>query len=77
MPSPLPPVIFSDAKQDFFIQKNPKEPWHVESEEDCERMLCGLFISVNGSYRVASKWGQLKCPDCWMTYERRRRTVFA
>lgn len=49
----------------------------MESEEDCEVMLCGKFISVDmASIKVASSWGPLKCSDCWIILERMRRTVF-
>lgn len=72
----VPAWILNPRKQDFFIQERPKEPWHCESEDDCETMLCGLRISVNGTYRVSNNWGPLKCADCWMVRERQKRTVF-
>ena len=72
----LPSWIINPRKQDFFVQEKPKEPWHVESEENCEYMLCGLFISVEVSARVSANGGPLKCADCWMRLERKRRTVF-
>ncbi len=76
MPEALPSWIRSPRKQDFFVQEKAKDPWHIESEEDCEWMLCGLFVSVNSNCRVSSTGGPIKCPDCWMILERTRRTVF-
>ena len=69
--------VISGRQQDFFIQDKPKGYWHVESEEHCEYMLCGYFISVEQmGVKIQNSWGPSKCPDCWMLYERRRRTVF-
>jgi hypothetical protein len=68
--------ILTPRRRDFFVQEKAKDSWHVESEEDCERMLCGYFISVDTSARVSATGGPLKCPDCWMILERNRRTVF-
>ena len=69
--------ILQDRKRDFFIQEVAKGPWHVESEEHCEVMLCGYVISVDApKAKIQNSWGPIKCPDCWMLYERKRRTVF-
>jgi hypothetical protein len=76
VPDRLPSWIINPRKQDFYVQQKSKDVWHVESEEDCERMLCGHFISVNESVKVSATGGPLKCPDCWMILERARRTVF-
>lgn len=73
----LPEWILNPRKQTFFIQAEPKGQWHVESEEHCEYMLCGLWIGVEGSkVKIQNSWGPTKCPDCWIIYERQRRTVF-
>ncbi len=72
----LPAWIINPRKQDFWVQEKSKLPWHVESEENCEMMLCGYFISVDASTQVSNTGGPLKCPDCWMILERMRRTVF-
>lgn len=58
----------------FFVQEAPKEPWHVETEEDCEVMLCGKVISVDSptakvQYRRGPRW----CPDCWIILQRLRK----
>jgi hypothetical protein len=54
----------------FFVQETTKERWHVETDENCEVMLCGKVISVDSSTaRVSHRWGQRKCPDCWMRLE--------
>lgn len=64
-------------RQEFFIQDSPKEAWHVESEDNCEIMLCGKFISVEKhGVRISASWGVLTCADCWMALERKQRTVF-
>ena len=56
--------------QDFFIQARLGEAWHVESEKDCEIMLCGKFISSdNMVVRIQSRWGTRKCSDCWIKLE--------
>lgn len=58
----------------FYIQAASKEPWHVESDENCEVMLCGTVISVDSwSARVAHRWGLRRCPDCWMLLEKQHR----
>lgn len=59
----------------FFIQEAPREPWHVESDENCELMLCGRFISVDLS-TVRIRAGNapsraLGCADCWMLLQKR------
>lgn len=60
-------------RQDFFIQAVPKGPWHVESPDNCEEMLCGMTITVDApNVRIQYRWGPKKCPDCFMIYERRR-----
>lgn len=77
MAKEVPPWIVNPRRQDFFVQAKPKEPWHIETEEDCERMLCGLIIGVELSMpRISNTGGPLKCLDCWMIRERMRRTVF-
>jgi hypothetical protein len=69
--------IFNSRKRTFFVQGEPKGLWHVESEEHCEYMLCGYFISVDAAkVKIQNNWGPRKCSDCWMLLERQRRTVF-
>jgi len=58
----------------FFVQEDFKEPWHVESDGNCEVMLCGKIISVNSmTARIRATWGQRRCPDCWVETERLQR----
>ena len=58
----------------FFVQAHAKEPWHVETDDNCEIMLCGKFISVDlASSKVQGSWGQRKCADCWMKLETTRK----
>lgn len=52
----------------FFVTEGPRQPSHVESNEDCERMLCGKIIPVDGTYTVQSWWGPKKCPDCFLLF---------
>jgi hypothetical protein len=55
------------TRDDFFVQEHSRAPWHVESEDDCERMLCGHWVSVdNASARVQTRWGPKRCPDCYV-----------
>ena len=68
--------ILSDRKRTFFVQAEPKGLWHVESDEHCEYMLCGYFISVDAAkVKIQSNWGPRKCSDCWMLLERQKRIV--
>lgn len=54
----------------FFVQEDAKEMWHVETDDNCERMLCGKFISINSkTARIQSQWGPRRCPDCWMRFQ--------
>jgi hypothetical protein len=57
----------------FFIQAAARGPWHVESDEDCEVMLCGAVILVTSRARIQNNWGPRKCPDCWMRLEELHR----
>lgn len=51
----------------FFVQEAPKEPWHVETDDNCEVMLCGKVISVDApSARIQQRRGPRWCTDCWM-----------
>lgn len=50
----------------FFVQSEPREPWHCESETDCTVMLCGVQIPLRGSVKVRHSWGVYRCLDCWM-----------
>jgi len=60
--------------QDFFIQEHLGEAWHVESEANCEVMLCEKWISSdNMSVRIQSRWGTRKCPECWIILEKVKR----
>lgn len=59
---------------EFWVQAAPKEPWHQETDEDCELMLCGLRISVDlVSSKVQSMPGPRRCADCWLEGEKLRR----
>lgn len=51
---------------DFFVQATSRAPWHVESDDDCERMLCGVVVPLESSARIQTRWGARKCPDCWV-----------
>lgn len=56
----------------FFVQERPGETWHCESDEDCERMLCGRVIPVDAAHsKIQYRWGPRKCPDCFLIFERR------
>lgn len=67
-------VYAPHTRQDFFIQESPREPWHVETRDNCEIMLCGISISIYASaVRVQYRWGPKKCPDCFIAFHQRRQ----
>jgi hypothetical protein len=54
----------------FFVQRQLREAWHVESDEDPTVMLCGYRIPLEGAtVKVQYRWGPRKCPDCWIEYQ--------
>jgi hypothetical protein len=54
----------------FYVQERRREPWHVESDEDCERMLCGLRISIESKgANISQIPGSRICADCWILLE--------
>lgn len=57
----------------FFIQETPRGEWHVESDEHCEYMLCGKFISVNADVRIKQSWGEKKCFTCFVRLKKRQQ----
>lgn len=57
----------------FFVQEVLKGPWHVESDDDCEAMLCGVVIPVDGPAKVQYRRGPRWCPDCWIILQRLRK----
>ena len=53
----------------FFVQEGDREPWHVETDDDCEVMLCGARIPVDSPYaKIQNWWGPKKCPDCYLRF---------
>lgn len=57
----------------FFVSEGPREPSHVESEENCEIMLCGKVIPVEGPRggagpMIQTWWGPKKCADCFLLF---------
>jgi hypothetical protein len=59
---------------EFWVQAEPKELWHMETDDNCEVMLCGVVISVDlKSSKVQASPGPRRCPDCWMEAEKLRR----
>ena len=63
----IPPRIGTGLSKHFFVQLKPREAWHVETDDDCEIMLCGTRISVDEQWSsIQSRWGPRKCPDCWI-----------
>jgi hypothetical protein len=61
-------------REEFWVQWKPKDPWHRESDEDCERMLCGARIQADLG-KVQTAPGARICPDCWIETEKRRRVA--
>lgn len=58
----------------FYVQEGPREPWHVETLDHCEIMLCAKLIPVDlESARVQSNWGPKKCPDCYLRLRAERQ----
>lgn len=66
------PPAGARERRHFFVSEGEREPWHVESQEDCELMLCGIWIPVegpgSGKTRVQTWWGPKKCPDCFLLF---------
>lgn len=65
----------SNQRADFFVQEAPREPWHVESDEHCEYMLCGKFISVDtpqSRIRTVQPSRTVACPDCYIRLKKRQ-----
>ena len=58
-----------DERPWFYVQETPVDPWHVESRDNCEVMLCGKFISVDSGARPQTRWGQRRCPNCWFIWK--------
>lgn len=52
----------------FFVAEAARQPYHVESRENCEVMLCGKVIPVDGPAVIQSWWGPKKCPDCFILF---------
>ncbi len=48
----------------FFVQEHPRGPWHVETQDDPEKMLCGISVSVDASVKVQRRWGVKRCLWC-------------
>lgn len=49
----------------FYVQREPRAVWHVESDEDPELMLCGERISVDlATVRVQHRFGLKPCLWC-------------
>lgn len=55
--------MFRD-REPFFVQAAPRGVWHVESEDDPERMLCGEKIAVDGPAKIQYRWGTKPCLWC-------------
>ena len=57
------------AAPHFYVQDAPKKPWHVETDEHCEYMLCGHIIPVSSEtqrIRTEPPSRAYGCPDCWL-----------
>lgn len=67
-----PVAAVTEERSWFFVSEGARSPWHVESDADCEVMLCGRVIPVEGPgtsmVRVQSWWGPKKCPDCFLLF---------
>jgi len=64
--------LFGGKRATFFIQESPRDPWHIESTEHCEYMLCGKFISVDLNVRIrngAAPSRSLGCGVCWLKWK--------
>jgi len=49
----------------FYVQREPRAVWHVESDDDPEVMLCGEVISVElSNARVSHRVGLKPCLWC-------------
>ncbi len=62
------------SDQHFYVQETRRGLWHVESDEHCEYMLCGLYISVDAtSANIAVSPGSRQCADCWILLDMQHR----
>ena len=58
----------------FFVQATAKGSWHLESDDNCEVMLCGAVIPVDlPTSKVQNRCGKHRCASCWMRHEEERR----
>lgn len=57
----------------FFVQEKPRAEWHVESDDNCEVMLCGYVIPVEADARIKYSWGEKKCLDCFIALKKRQQ----
>lgn len=58
MPWPINP-------EPFYVQEYDRGPWHVETPDNPERMLCGIEISVEStSAKVQKRFGVKPCLWC-------------
>lgn len=56
----------------FYVQESPRDAWHIETEDHCEIMLCGKFISVDSNtarIRTSQPSRSLGCGDCWLRFQ--------
>lgn len=51
-------------REPFFIQQHDRGPWHVETPDDPEQMLCGIRVSVEDSVKIQKRWGLKPCLWC-------------
>lgn len=51
-------------REPFYVQEEARGPWHVETPDDPERMLCGLIIPVDANTKVGKKFGLKPCLWC-------------
>lgn len=63
-------TTFKD-REPFWVQKNVRGVWHVETPDDPERMLCGEVIRVDDPHsKVQTRPGLKECPWCEHELER-------
>lgn len=56
-------------REPFFVQEYDRGPWHVETPDNPERMLCGIEIGVDSSAKINKRFGLKPCLWCKKTLE--------
>lgn len=62
-------------REPFFVQEYERGPWHVETPDDPETMLCGITIGVDSSAKINRRFGLKPCLWCKKILEDARSSL--